>query len=93
VVIDGVRNIEEVGYFRKKLGKDFILVAVHASPETRYRRLMERGRKDDSTDLEKIKERDKRELRWGIGEVIAMADSVVVNEDSLTELEKRSRKY
>jgi cysteinyl-tRNA synthetase len=61
--------------------------------EQMIRRLMERGRKDDSTDLEKIKERDKRELRWGIGEVIAMADSVVVNEDSLTELEKRSRKY
>jgi len=85
VVIDGIRNIEEVEFFREKLGKDFTLVAIHASPETRYRRLMERRREDDSTTLEKIKERDERELRWGIGVVIAMADVIIVNEGSLDE--------
>jgi len=89
VVIDGIRNIEEVEFFREKLGKDFTLVAIHASPETRYRRLMERRREDDSTTLEKIKERDERELRWGIGVVIAMADVIIVNEGSLDEFRKR----
>ena len=88
VVIDGIRNIEEVEFFREKLGKDFTLIAIHASPETRYRRLMERKREDDSTTLEKIKERDERELRWGIGVVIAMADVIIVNEGSLEEFRK-----
>ena len=83
VVIDGIRNIEEVDFFREKLGKDFTLIAIHASPETRYRRLMERKREDDSTTLEKIKERDERELGWGIGVVIAMADVIITNDGSL----------
>ena len=89
VVIDGVRNIEEVEFFREKLGKDFMLVAIHASPETRYKRLMERKREDDSTTLEKIKERDERELRWGIGVVIALADVIIVNEGSLEEFREK----
>ncbi|RKX48292.1 MAG: hypothetical protein DRP25_07625, partial [Thermotoga sp.] len=29
VVIDGIRNIEEVDFFREKLGKDFTLIAIH----------------------------------------------------------------
>ncbi|HDD57440.1 MAG TPA: flagellar hook-basal body complex protein FliE [Thermoplasmatales archaeon] len=88
VVIDGVRNIEEVDYFRKNLGKDFLLIAIHASPITRYKRLMERGREDDSTNLDKIKERDERELRWGIGVLIALADVIIVNENSLDEFRR-----
>ena len=89
VVIDGIRNIEEVEFFREKLGKDFTLIAIHASPETRYRRLMERKREDDSTTLEKIKERDERELGWGIGVVIAMADAIITNDGSLNEFREK----
>jgi len=41
-----------------------VKVAIHPFLKTRYMRLRERKREDDSTTLEKIKE---RELRWGIG--------------------------
>jgi len=91
VVIDGIRNIEEVETFRKKL-KNFILVAIHASPITRYERLMKRGREDDSMKIEDLKAREKRELSWGLGNVIAMADIVVVNEGSLEEFKNKIRK-
>lgn len=88
VVIDGIRNIEEVETFKKKID-NFILIAIHASPKTRYERIKERGRSDDAREIEKIKEREYRELSWGIGNVIAMADIVIVNEGDLEEFRKK----
>ena len=85
LVIDGVRNIEEVEFFEKNLGKDFVLVAVKVPDDLRHKRAMNRGRKDDSTDLEKIKERDRRELSWGLGKVIDSADITILNKHSIEE--------
>jgi dephospho-CoA kinase len=85
LVIDGVRNIEEVETFEKKLGKDFVLVAIKVSDKARHKRAMMRGRKDDSRNLDLIKERDRRELSWGLGNVIASADSVITNEGNLED--------
>ena len=89
IVIDGVRNIEEVDFFKKNLGKDFILVAVKVSDEIRYKRAMNRGRKDDSSDITKIKERDQRELSWGLGKVIDSADIVIENNNDLESFRKK----
>lgn len=88
IVIDGIRNIEEIEFFRQALD-EFVLVAVHASPDTRYRRLRHRGRSDDALSREALQERDQRELGWGIGSVVAMADVVIVNEGSLNELREK----
>ena len=92
VVIDGIRNVEEIDRFKKDLGKDFFVIAVDASNETRYKRALRRGRQDDSKDLEKIKERDQRELRWGLDVVIASADIVVSNEGSIDEFHEAIKK-
>lgn len=86
LVIDGVRNIEEVDFFKKNLGKDFILVAVKVNDELRYKRAMKRGREDDSADIKRIKERDNREISWGLNTVIASADIVLSNEGTFEEL-------
>lgn len=80
LVIDGVRNIEEIETFKQELGEDFVVIAVDVSDEMRYKRAMGRDRRDDSKDLEKVRERDRRELGWGLGMVIASADIVVSNE-------------
>ena len=93
LVIDGLRNIEEIETFEKELGKDFVVVAVQVSDELRYQRAMSRGREDDSQDLNLIKERDKRELSWGLGNVIASADIVVSNECSLEEFRNETVSY
>jgi dephospho-CoA kinase len=92
LVIDGVRNIEEVETFEKELGKDFLLIAIEVSDETRHKRAMIRGRKDDSMDPDLIKERDRRELSWGLGNVIASADSVVINEGGIEEFKAKIKK-
>lgn len=92
VVIDGIRNVEEIDRFKKDLGKDFVVIAIDASDETRYKRALKRSRQDDSKDLEKIKERDKRELRWGLDVVIASADIVISNEANIDEFKNKIRK-
>jgi len=84
IVIDGIRNIEEIEIFKKRLGKDFVIIAVNASDEIRQKRFLNRGREDDSSDVQDFKDRDKRELSWGLGNVIASADIIIPNEDGLT---------
>ena len=88
LVIDGIRNSEEVDFFKKNLGQDFILVAIDVSDKIRYKRAMSRGREDDSKDLKLIKERDKREKSWGLDKLIKSADIIIKNEGSLENLQK-----
>ena len=84
IVIEGIRSPEEVKLFREFFDT-FILVAIHAPPNIRYMRLLQRGRQDDSLSILKLIERDLRELRFGIGDVIAMADEVLINKDKSYE--------
>ena len=85
IVVDGIRNIEEINLFKKELSSDFVVIAIDAPDELRKKRALSRGREDDSNDIKNIGERDKRELRWGIGDVIASADIVISNEGSIDE--------
>ncbi len=80
VMIDGVRSLHELNFFKRKAG-EIIIVAIHASPKTRFKRLIERGREDDPKTWEEFCKRDERELRFGIGSVIALADVMLVNEE------------
>lgn len=89
LVIDGVRNIEEIETFEKELGKNFLLIAVQVSNKERYKRALTRGREDDSQDINLIKERDKRELSWGLGSVIASADIIITNEGPVEEFKQK----
>jgi dephospho-CoA kinase len=84
VIVDGLRSLYEVDVFKATFTK-FTLIAIHASPETRFKRLYNRGRSDDSTELKVFRERDQRELTVGLGNVIAMAEYVIVNEGSREE--------
>lgn len=89
VIIDGIRSLHEVDLF-KKYFTDFHLISVHSSPSTRYERLNQRGRSDDSNDHRVLVERDKRELDVGLGKVIAMADYMLINEGNVEHIKRRS---
>ena len=91
IVIDGVRSLHEVEYFKRKLG-DVRIVAVHASPTTRYRRILERSRPGDPKNWDEFRRRDITELSWGIGEVIALADYMIVNEGDLESIKREVRR-
>jgi len=89
IVVDGIRNCEEVDIFKKKLDKDFTLIAIISDDELRHNRGLKRGRKDDCSDINILKNRDEREIRWGIKKVIESADIIVTNFGSLKDFKKK----
>jgi dephospho-CoA kinase len=89
LVIDGVRNVEEIEYFKQELGMDFLIIAIDAPDELRRKRAISRGRTDDSKNLKDLEERDKREIRWGLQKVIADADIVIPNNGSIENFKKQ----
>lgn len=84
-VIDGCRSQAEAVTFRRELGEELQVLAVHSSPRTRYPRLLSRGRSDAPGNWQEFQERDRREMGWGLGDLIATADIMIVNEGSLQD--------
>ena len=82
MVIDSLKSPEELVYLRGR-GYDVLLVALHASPSKRFERIKERGLPWDPKKREEFDWRDKTELTWGLGDLIALADVMVVNEGSI----------
>lgn len=78
-LIEGIRSPSEVEIFKKELG-NIKVIAIHSSPKTRFMRLRKRRRVDDFDDESEFLTRDERELKFGIGNVIARADYMIVNE-------------
>ncbi len=88
-VIDGARSAAEVQAFKAHAGGAEVLVlAVQSSPSTRADRLRRRARSDDQLTLDGFQGRDRRELGWGIGEAIALADITIVNEHALGKFKR-----
>ncbi|KAA8922691.1 dephospho-CoA kinase [Thermoplasma sp.] len=90
-VIDGLRNYEELQYF-SRFSENPYVVAIFASRKDRFSRIVKRDRPDDIRTMEELIERDTRELSWGIGNVIALADYMIVNDDTLETFHERCRK-
>ncbi|MEM4734429.1 MAG: AAA family ATPase [Candidatus Thorarchaeota archaeon] len=91
VVIEGCRSLAEVEEF-SRLCDDVLLVCVHSSPKTRFRRLQSRGREDAPPDWKTFRERDLREISVGIGGVIALSDNMIINEGDLESLRENGRR-
>jgi len=85
VIIEGVRSLHELNEIRTKY--ELIPLAIHASPKTRFHRLLSRNRSDDPKTWDTFQERDFRELDVGLGHVLALADVVLVNEGNIPELQ------
>ena len=87
VVIDGLYSWEEYTFLKTYYGEDFYVVAVWASPRTRYARLTDRS--DRCLTLEEATNRDRAEVEnIHKGGPIAMADFTIINESSLKDLRK-----
>ena len=91
-IIDGSRGLMELAVFRDRL-HDVRLVAIHSSPSSRYPRLVARKRYDAPKDHREFAARDERELSWGLGSIIAMADVMLVNEGTLEEFKSRCSQF
>jgi dephospho-CoA kinase len=92
-IIDGSRGLDELEVFRKAFGKGVLLVAIHSNAASRFLRLKKRGRPDAPTSLTEFQERDKRELGWGLGDLMAMADVMLLNDDEIDEFKARVKAF
>ena len=91
VVIDGLYSWEEYTFLKEYYGEGFSVVAVWASPKTRYARLT--GRTDRGLILEEAASRDKTEIEnINKSGPIAMADFTIINDNSLDDLIKETNK-
>ncbi len=88
-IVDGCRGMEEIRVFRE--AGDLSVVAIHSAPETRYERLQLRGRSDAPANREEFDERDQREMSWGLAELIALADEMLVNDSDLRSFHDSAR--
>lgn len=100
IIIDGIRNPGEVEFFKKKVGKDFILVAVDAPQETRFERTMKRGTHKDPKTWEEFLKMEERDL--GINEppygqqvkkCMEIADITIMNDGDRSALDQRISEF
>ncbi len=91
VVVDGLYSWEEYTFLKTHYGEDFFVVAVWASPGTRYTRLT--SRLNRCLTLEEATSRDRAEIEnINKGGPIAMADFTIINESSLENLETEAKR-
>ena len=90
VIVDGIRSLHEVEKFKKHF-PNFTLIAIHTPAETRFKRLFQRKRSDDPRGWETFMERDLRELSVGLGNAIATADYMIVNDGTKAQLKRKVR--
>lgn len=90
-LVDGCRSMDEVRSYRG-LSDDVLIVGIFAPPEARFERLVKRGRDDAPRDREEFEARDSREMGWGLADVMALADVMILNDTDLDTFRDRSRR-
>ncbi|TFG00336.1 MAG: flagellar hook-basal body complex protein FliE [Promethearchaeota archaeon] len=89
VFVDGLRSLKEVELFQQYW--TFPVIAIKISQEKRFEIIKKRNRDDDPTTLEELKQRDKREINFGLQKVIDNADYVIYNDSTEEKLKKKTR--
>ena len=90
-LVDGCRSLDEVDSY-KGLSDNVYIIGVHAPRSVRYDRLVKRGREDAPRDIAEFDERDNRELGWGLGNVIALSDIMIINDSDLESFQSKVKK-
>lgn len=87
VFMEGIRSLQEVELIREKV--KCVVVAFVAPRELRLKRIISRGRSDDSADA--FDDRDMREIAYGAAVPVALADGYILNthdmEDAMKDLD------
>jgi dephospho-CoA kinase len=84
VLVDGIRGDTEVTLFRTNF-PGFVLISIDSSFENRLARITARARSDDFTTADALRNRDERELGWGLLNALRSADVHIRNEGTLEE--------
>ena len=84
VLVDGIRGDTEIALFRKNF-PGFTVISIDSAFDKRLTRIAARARSDDFTTADALRNRDERELGWGLGNALKMADLHITNEGSLDQ--------
>lgn len=87
IVINGVRSMQEIRYFKKEFEKIYI-IAIISNEKTRYARIVKRARQDDIKSYNDFLWREKKEISWGLKQVIRNADILIFNNSTKQELKR-----
>ncbi|MBN1194359.1 MAG: flagellar hook-basal body complex protein FliE [Methanomicrobiaceae archaeon] len=82
VIVDGIRSDAEVKLYRDHFER-FVLVGITSAFPVRLARLQVRRRPDDAVGEEGLRARDARELGWGLGEALKIADYTLINDSTI----------
>ena len=83
IIIDGIRSNAEIQVLKNS--GNIKILSIHASSDTRFDYLTNRGRSDDPENRETFEKRDDRELGVGISTSIALADETISNNNLTKE--------
>ena len=91
-VIDSIRNSREVAHLKKQPG--FVLAAVDAPVELRFKRAVKRGRQESASTLEEFVAKERLELAGGragqqLLRCLESADVTIINDGTLAQLRRR----
>lgn len=95
-VIDSIRNMLEVAYFRTRKG--FVLLAFDAPVELRFGRVAARGRDESAATLEEFRRKEDEERAGGaaaqqLEACMAAADHLVWNDGTIEDLRRKLEKF
>ncbi|MGL4670090.1 MAG: nucleoside monophosphate kinase [Methanobacteriaceae archaeon] len=91
-LIEGIRSPYEVELFKENfLG--FKLLSVFSPPKSRFARVRNRKRLDDSSKFEDFEKRDKREIEFGIAEAIMLSDYLIINEGHINSYKREIYRF
>jgi dephospho-CoA kinase len=90
-IIDGIRGMAEMEVFREQYTPE--IIAIHTPPKMRFFRLKKRRRAGDPLHWEEFVKRDMRELGFGIGGVIALADYMLLNQSTKKQFERKCHDF
>jgi dephospho-CoA kinase len=100
IIVDGIRNVGEIDYLKRKFGKKFILVAVDAPREIRWERIKARAREGDPKTWEEFLELDERDQGSGeplygqqVKKCMELADIVFINDGSVQQLNEKINSF
>lgn len=90
VLLESMYSWEEYKIIKEKYGENFFVIATHASPKIRCKRLLSRSNERPIKDREEFNKRDYTEIeKTDKGGPIARADFMIVNEQDIEYLHKK----
>ena len=92
IIVEGIRSPYEVNLFKESFD-DFIILSIFANPELRFNRIKSRKREDDAKSYDEFVQRDKRELGFGIGDVISLSNKIIINESDIESYTEEINKF